>query len=121
MTTQYTAVKPSEVRTFARENGLTVGTRGKFSDEVTKRFNKGRKGPKRYDPSVPYAPHVTCVGKVKGRPPVRKTVAVPVLREEAAKHGVNIGARGRISEQVKVAYATGDWSALTAQESQDSE
>lgn len=111
-TVQFTAVKPSEVRAFAKANGLPVGSRGKFSQAVISAFNKGRRGPKRYDQSVPYAPHVECVGKVKGRPPIRKVVAVPVLRAAAAEAGVQIGERGRIPSQVKAAYATGTLSSL---------
>ena|SRR6187431_134481 len=104
---QFTAVKPSEVRAFARANGLPVGDRGRFNAETIKAFNKGRKGPKRYNETLDYAPHVLCVGKVKGRPPVRKVVAVPVLRAAALAAKAPIGERGRIPANVKAAYATG--------------
>ena len=104
---QYTSVKPSEVRAFAKANGIPVGSKGRFNSDLIAQFNKGRRGPKRYDETLDYAPHVVCVGKVKGKPPVRKTVAVPVLRAAAVAAKAPIGERGRIPANVKAAYATG--------------
>jgi hypothetical protein len=39
---------PSEVREFARANGITVGKRGQFSRAVIDQFNKGKRADKRY-------------------------------------------------------------------------
>lgn len=106
-TVQFTAVKPGEVRAFARANGIPVGSKGRFNSDLIKAFNKGKRGPKRYDETLDYAPHVLCVGKVKGKPPVRKVVAVPVLRAAALAAKAPIGERGRIPANVKAAYVTG--------------
>jgi len=104
---EYTAVKPSEVRAFAKANGIPVGSKGRFSQSLVDAFNKGKRGPKRYNETLDFAPHVLCVGKVKGRPPVRKVVAVPVLRAAALAAGEPIGERGRIPATVKAKYAVG--------------
>ena len=112
---EYTSVKPEAVRKFAVDNGIPVGSRGRFSEDLKAKFNKGKRGPARYDESKVYAPHVQCVGKVKGRPPVKKTVAVPVLRAAAEAAGVKIGERGRIPSKVKAAYATGTLSDLASE------
>jgi hypothetical protein len=107
-TVEFTTVKPSEVRAFAEAAGLVKpGQRGLLPEAAIKAFNKGKKKDKQYDPHKHFAPTVVCVGKVKGRPPVRKTVAVPVLRAAAAAAGVKIGERGRIPAEVKTAYALG--------------
>lgn len=42
------AANPTEVREFARANGLSVGSRGQFSQEVIDAFNKGKRAEKRY-------------------------------------------------------------------------
>lgn len=114
-TVEYTAVKPSEVRAFAKEHGIPVGSKGRFNADLIAQFNKGKRGPHRYDETKDYAPHVVCVGKVKGKPPVRKVVPVPALRAAAVAAGVQIGERGRIPAEVKAAYATGTLNLLAPQ------
>jgi hypothetical protein len=114
-TVEFTSVKPSEVRAFAKEHNIPVGSKGRFNADLIAAFNKGKRGPKRYDETKDYAPHVLCVGKVKGKPPVRKVVAVPVLRAAALAAKAPIGERGRIPEEVKAAYATGTLHLLAPQ------
>jgi hypothetical protein len=38
----------ADVRAWARENGVEVGTRGQFSREVIASFNAGKRGNARY-------------------------------------------------------------------------
>lgn len=106
-TVTYTSVNPESVRKFAKENGLAVGSRGLFSAEVQKAFNKGKRKGQKYDPHAVYVPHVTVTAKVKGKPPVRRTIPVPVIREAAKAAGVTVGARGRVPESVAKAYVLG--------------
>lgn len=99
-TVEYTSVHPSVVRAFAVEKGEQVGERGRYSEALVKAFNKGKRGHARYDESKTYAPHVTVTVKPKGKPPVRKTFAAPVLRAEMAAAGlVSPTSRGRIPSQ----------------------
>ena len=99
-TVEFTSVHPDAVRQFAKDNGIAVGTRGRYSEELKRAFNKGKRGHARYDESKVYAPHVTVTVKPKGKPPVRKTYAAPVLRAEMAKAGlVSPTSRGRIPSQ----------------------
>jgi hypothetical protein len=43
-----TPVAAADVRTFARENGIVVGSRGQFSRELIAKFNEGKRGNARY-------------------------------------------------------------------------
>lgn len=105
ITVEYTNVKPSEVRKFARDKGYEVKGNGRFAQSVVKAFNKGRKGHQRYDDSKVYAPHVTVTVKPKGKPPVRRTYPAPVLRAEMAAAGlVSPTSRGRIPTEKAKAY-----------------
>jgi 2'-5' RNA ligase len=104
-TVEFTSVHPDTVREFARANGIAVGSRGRYSEELKKAFNKGKRGHARYDESKVYAPHVTVTVKPKGKPPVRKTFAAPVLRAEMAAAGlVGAKSRGRIPSQKAKEY-----------------
>jgi hypothetical protein len=40
----------ADVRTWARETGVTVGARGRFSAEVQEQFNKANRGVMKYTP-----------------------------------------------------------------------
>jgi len=106
-TVQYTSVNPESVRKFAKDNGLAVGSRGLFSAAVQKAYNKGKKKDKQYNPSAVYVPHVTVTAKAPGKPPVRRTIPVPVIREAAEAAGVTVGKRGRVPESVAKAYVLG--------------
>jgi hypothetical protein len=41
----------ADVRTWARENGVPVGTRGRLGPDVVEAYNKGRRNGK-YDPKA---------------------------------------------------------------------
>lgn len=104
-TVEFTSVHPSAVRAFAKEHGIPVGSKGRFSEALVKAFNKGKRGHARYDESLTYAPSVTVTVKPKGKPPVRKTFAAPALRAEMAKAGlVSPTSRGRIPSQKAKEY-----------------
>lgn len=47
------AANANEVRLWALENGIEVGTRGRISDEVRDAFNKAKKGSMAYIGSIP--------------------------------------------------------------------
>lgn len=102
---EFTSVKPSEVRAFARVNGIEVGGNGRFSQPLIKAFNKGRKAHQRYSDKKVYAPHVTVTVKPQGKPPVRKTYPAPVLRAAMAEAGlVSPTSRGRIPTEKAKAF-----------------
>jgi hypothetical protein len=104
-TVEFTSVHPDAIRKFAKDNGIPVGSRGRYSETLVKAFNKGKRGAARYDESKVYAPHVTVTVKPKGKPPVRKTFAAPVLRAEMAAAGlVSPTSRGRIPSQKAKEY-----------------
>lgn len=43
-----TPVNANEVREWAREQGITVGTRGRLSEELIAKFNRSKRGRKVY-------------------------------------------------------------------------
>lgn len=96
---------PAAVRAFAKENGLPVGSRGRFQPSLIEAFNKAHKTA-RYDTAahVPKVAH-TVVGP-KGGKTTRK-VNLTEVRVAALAKGHTIGSRGRIPTSVLDAYVTG--------------
>jgi len=94
------SASPAQVRSFARDAGLPVGSRGLFSAEVIAEFNKGRRKEQRYIPGA-YVP-VTEV-TVKGRKrPVK--VNLQAVRDWAAENGKVVGKRGRVADSILAEY-----------------
>lgn len=96
---------PADVRAWARENGMTVGERGKLPPEVIKEFNKAHKNaPYKQAEFVPTV-NVRGVRVVNGRKvPIQQNVNLTEVRAAAAAAGVEIGARGRIPADILSAY-----------------
>jgi hypothetical protein len=99
-------VGPARIREWANENGQSVGTRGKFSQELLDAFHAANKG------------EVYTVGKQEGRKitgirvnasgrktPVTVTATIAEVRDWASKNGVTVGSRGRIAPEVLAAFA----------------
>jgi hypothetical protein len=94
---------PADVRAFAKENGIPVGSRGLFSESLQKAYNKAHK-------SRPYKPasfekKTLVVAKRQGKPPVRRQVSQAKAREWAKANGVPVGARGLVPASTLQAYA----------------
>lgn len=106
---------PADVRTWARENGHTVGTRGRFAPALVKAYNAAHKGAPYVEAAFIETRKVTAtVTDKRGRKrPVTRSVSLPEVRKAAAAAGVKVGERGRIGSTVLAAYVSGDWSALT--------
>ena len=100
---------PASVREWASEQGIKVGTRGKFSRDLIRAFNKAH--------AVKYSPgnHVAAVKHTakpdKGRAKTL-TINVAQVRAAAAEAGVPVGDRGRVSKAIKDAYVLGTLDAL---------
>lgn len=109
-------VGSAAVRTWARENGHTVGDRGRFSADLVKAFEKATG--QRYETG-----HVPTV-EVKGtrvtdknrKVPVRKQVTLAEVRAAAAEAGVPVGARGKVPAAVLSAFASGTLASLVPSE-----
>lgn len=109
-------VTASVVREWAREQGLTVGTRGRLDPKVREAFEQAHKGKATYavghkEPktvSVSYS-SVSAKGR---KTPVTKKVDIAAARSAAQSAGVAVGARGRLTKDVLVAFAQGDFSGL---------
>lgn len=99
-------VGPSAVREWATEAGVQVGARGRFSAELLDQFHAA-------NPKVKYT-----VGHVEGQTikgvrvtasgrtiPVQVKATPAQVREWADAQGLDVGARGRISAEVKAAFA----------------
>lgn len=96
-TVEFTTVPTSAVRKFAKDNGIPVGSKGRFSEALVKAYNKGKRANQRYNEHAVSAPHITITVKPKGKPPVRRTFPTQVLRAEMAAAGlINPGSRGRL-------------------------
>lgn len=96
----------SQVRAFAKEQGLEVGTRGRFSQELIDAFHKANK-------SVRYVPNHVPTRKISGmrevsngrKVPVTVTATLTEVRAFAEAEGLAIGKRGRVSQDVLSAFA----------------
>lgn len=101
---------PAEVREWAKENGLKVGTRGKLPPEVIQQFNKGRRVKYRVGE---FEKTIQVRGiRVNGngrKVPVRRTATPAEIRAAASANGVDLGERGRLSADVKAAFAAGEY------------
>ena len=97
--------RPADVRAWAREQGMTVGERGKFPPDVIKAYNKAHKhAPYRQAEFVPTV-NVRGIRVVNGRKvPVQQKVSLTEVRKAAEAAGVEIGARGRIPADILTAY-----------------
>ena len=109
-------VVASTVRAWAVEQGLTVGSRGRLDPKVREAFEKAHKGQKYTEGNKsPKTVKVTATSvSAKGRKtPVTKVVDIAEARAAAQAAGVSVGARGRVRQNVLVAFAQGgDFSAL---------
>lgn len=99
-------VSGSEVRAFAKAEGIEVGARGRFSKELVDAFHKANKG-KRYMPNhVPTRKISGTRETANGRKvPVTVTATLAEVRAFAKDAGLPIGARGRVSRPVLAAFA----------------
>ena len=96
---------PADVRAWARENGMTVGERGKLPPEVIKEFNKAHKNAPYRQAEFVQTVNVRGVRVVNGRKvPIQTNVRLPEVRAAAAEAGIEIGARGRIPADILSAY-----------------
>lgn len=104
---KFAAAKPSDVRLWATESGLPVGKRGRFAPDLVKAFNAGHTGKgghgMRYTEAT-YTPTEKVTVKV-GKRPVTRNIDLVAARKWAQENGVQVGARGRLSAEVKSAYA----------------
>lgn len=100
---------PADVRAWARENGLTVGTRGRFSPEVRDAYNKAnRHRPYREAEFVKTVTVQTTTVSSSGRKvPLRKNVNVAEARKALVAAGHAVGSRGRLPQEKLAAFATG--------------
>ncbi len=113
------SASPAAVRAFATEQGLTVGARGRFSQDLVDSFNKGRRSEQKYVAAT----HVKTI-KVSGtrvssngrKTPVTLNATHGQVRAAAQAAGVELGARGRIPASVLTAFASGTLVAQVATE-----
>lgn len=105
------AVTPAQVRAFARENGLAVGTRGKFSAEVIEAYNAGKRKEHRYTGQrfVATRPVAVATTDKRGRNRTAQVAVDPraarawaVANGHAVKEGKGAG---RLPKTVVAAYA----------------
>ena len=107
------SASPADVREWARANGHTVGTRGRFAPDLIKAFNASHGLKYREAEHVPTV-EVTAKPE-KGRKVTRK-VNIALVREAALAAGVPVGKRGRISQEVVEAYVLGTLDSLATGE-----
>lgn len=93
---------PAEVRSFAVAAGLQVGSRGRFSPEVVRAFNKAHKGLKYTEAAFKPLQKVTAKPG-KGTPRTRN-INIAEARAWANANGYNVGERGRLAANVKQDY-----------------
>lgn len=100
---------PSEVRAWARENGHTVGDRGKMPPAVIAAFNKAH--PRRKYDEGKHVPLVKVTGvrqdKNGRKRAVTQNVNYTEVRAAAQAAGVPVGERGRIPSTVLSAFVAG--------------
>lgn len=99
-------VGASEVRTWATEQGLTTGSRGRFSAELIEAFHAAH--PRRvYSPNLPVSVTVkgTRVSESGYKTPVSRKTTLGEVRAFALAEGLSVGKRGRVSQEVLSAFA----------------
>lgn len=91
----------SQVRTWARANGVTVGERGRFKPEVVKAFNEhpDNKGVRKYTEGN--VKHIPLKVRVNGK---SRTKTFPEAEVRAAA-GAEAGRRGPLSSKALEAAA----------------
>lgn len=96
----------NEVRTWAKAEGLAVGERGRFSQELVDAFHKANK-------TVRYEPNHVPTRQIQGmretsngrKVPVKVTATLAQVRAFAKAEGLTVGSRGRVSQEVYAAFA----------------
>lgn len=108
----------SAVREFATQNGIPMGERGRPNPVAVEAFNKANKRNGVQYVEKAFRPTETVqtvkVNASGRKTPIRKAIVIADAREAAIKAGVPVGARGRLTHEVKAAYVTGDWAPLLA-------
>lgn len=92
---------PSAVRAWAREQGMQVGTRGKFSPDLIKAYNAANGVKYVEGQHVPTVRH--SVKPAKGRT-VTRTINPRDARAWAAAAGLTVGKRGRVPQEILDLY-----------------
>lgn len=103
------SASPADVRAWAAENGFDVGSRGRFSTDLVRAFNKANGLKYREGQHVPT---VRVSAKPEKGRTVTRTVNVADVRAAAREAGVPVGRRGRIDGAVMSAYVLGTLSDL---------
>lgn len=94
----------AQVRTFARENGITVGTRGRFAPDLVKAFNA--QSPVKYvEAGHEHTVEVTV--KAKNNRALTRRVAPAKVRAAALAAGMKVGERGRLPREAFERYVLG--------------
>lgn len=98
------AASAAEVREYARSIGRTVGKRGRFSPELIAEFNA------QHDVQYVEGGHVHAVevvAKSKNGRKIVRTVSPSAVRAAAKSAGIEVGTRGRISQEIFQRYVLG--------------
>lgn len=98
------SASPADVRAWAADNGFTVGSRGRFSGDLIRAYNKANGLKYRVGQHVPT--RKVSAKPAKGRT-VTRTVNMGEVRLAAQLAGVEVGERGRIKREVIEAYVLG--------------
>ncbi len=101
----------AQVRAWGRAQGITEGTkegtRGRLSPALVKAFNAKHKGANAYKEGASVETVTVKAKPAKGRTVVR-TVNVAQVRAAALAAGAQVGARGRLPQEVLTAYVLGN-------------
>lgn len=103
----------SEVREWAREQGVAVGKRGRLAPDVVKAYNAAHRI-KHVEAAHVETVEVTAKPE-KGRAITRR-VNISQAREAAREAGVEVGARGRLPKSVLSAFVLGTLSDLASEQ-----
>lgn len=96
--------RPSEVRAFARANGIEVGERGRFAPSLVKAFNDAS------DVKYVEGGHVhsvTVTAKSKNHRKITRQVNPAEVRAAAKAAGIEVGDRGRLSRDLFERFVLG--------------
>lgn len=96
----------AEVRAFLTEQGVTVGTRGRFSAEQVEAFETATGKKYVVGHVVPRTIKGTRVSDSGRKTPVQVKATLPEVRAWAQAEGLAVGAKGRISADVLTAFAS---------------
>lgn len=100
----------SQVRAWGRANGITEGTkegtRGRLNPALVSAFNAKHKGSNAYKEATSVEVITVKAKPAKGRTIVR-TVNVAQVRAAALAAGAQVGARGRLPQDVLASYVLG--------------